>query len=95
MNKGQPYDSVVKKIRLDRPFEDFKFDGEEPTRCDIINGVKVWYNGNLTKLSTSEQLSKIISEGDIYIGAPSDFKDGSIEFESKSGKVQIRKIELE
>lgn len=90
--EGKPHQHVVDKIRTDKEFKDFGFKGQEPQNKEVINGVLVWYNGQLKKEKVSDNLMKITGDGEMYVGIPADCKADNMIFESEIGALQKKKL---
>lgn len=90
--KGKDYRPIVKKIRLDKEFNEYNFKGVEPEKCIIIDRVKIWYNGELVQeKDDNEIIKKVISEGDMCVVLPTDLEDNRIIYKSINGNVQTLK----
>ena len=81
----------VKTIQRNRTFEDFGFKGEEPKNKTCIGKIIIWHEGDLVTDNGSNIITKVLCDGNLYVGLPSDYKEGSMMFESLKGKVQMKK----
>lgn len=89
--RGHPYRKVIKRIRQNRQFEGYGFKVKEPHNKEVYDGVIVWSDEKPASEYVDGVLKKITCDGDMYVGLPREFKDRSIEFESKNGKVFKKK----
>ncbi len=87
---GRDYRPRVDRIRQDKSFEECGFKGEEP-EMKVIDGVKIWYEGEITAGRNYNGIIEVTSEGSMYVGLPSDYKDGSMVFQSIEGKVIVKR----
>lgn len=94
VQEGGAYQPYVEKIRRDRDFEDFGFKGNAPKKKDIVNGVFIWQDGKLITERNAKGTLTIIGEGDMYVGLPADYQDGSIVFDTKGGTVSMKRLAI-
>lgn len=86
VQKGADYVPTIAKIREDKGFEDFGFKGKEPKNKKEIEGIVVWYDGELSEEKDGEK-RKFICDGDIYVGYKNGIEENGVTFESRNGKV--------
>lgn len=88
VKNGEDYSQVRREII----WEDFKFDGKRPEYYRKIDGVDIWYNGELTQISTDSTDSvKVFScIGNIHVVYPNRAKKNLFEFFSEEGTIQER-----
>lgn len=84
------YEPAVEKIRRDMSFRDFGFRGNEAEVMTEINGVKIWHNGEIV-IDRDGNTIIVVCEGDMYVGLPSDFTEGSMTFEAVDGEVMVKR----
>lgn len=90
--KGIDYRPMLKKIRLDKDFNEYGFTGAEPEKCIRVGKVKIWYNGELVQEMDDNNIVKnVTSNGDMFVVLPADLDDNSIIFQSINGRVKIKK----
>lgn len=92
VQKGEDYYPTLKAIREDKDFEDFGFTGEEPKYKRVINGVLIWHNDELTIVEQEDGTTKVVCDGNLYVGVPYGVEDERITFESREGKVMVKKL---
>ncbi len=86
---GKDYRPVVNAIQHDITFKSFGFNGTEPEKHDIVDGVMIWYDGELEwKKDEHEDVMYATSKGDMYVGLPENYKKGKIIFNSVNGNVR-------
>lgn len=88
VKRGEDYLPKVREII----WEDFKFDGKRPEYYRKIDGVDIWYNGELTQISTDSTDSvKVFScIGNIHVVYPNRAKKNLFKFFSEEGTIQER-----
>lgn len=84
------YEQAVERIRRDLSFRDFGFRGDEAEVMTEINGVKIWHNGEIV-IDRDGNTIIVVCEGDMYVGLPSDFTEGSMTFEAVDGEVMVKR----
>lgn len=88
--RGRDYRPHVKRIQEDRDFADYGFRGEEPENNIAIDGVKIWYDGELIQEIDAQDVRHIVEEGNMYVVLPEGYQEGRMTFESVNGKVRIK-----
>lgn len=88
---GGQYEQAVERIRRDLSFRDYGFRGEEPREMTVIRGVKIWHNGEIIIENESNRII-VVCEGDIFVGLPSNFSEGSMTFEAVNGEVNVKRV---
>ena len=88
--RGRDYRPHVKRIQEDRDFADYGFKGEEPENNIAIDGVKIWYDGELIQEIDAQDVRHIVAEGNMYVVLPEGYQEGRMTFESVNGKVRIK-----
>lgn len=88
VKNGEDYSKARREIIWD----DFKFDGKRPKYYREIDGVDIWYNGELTQISTDSTDSvKVFScIGNIHVVYPNRAKKNLFKFFSEEGTIQER-----
>lgn len=84
------YEQAVERIRRDLNFRDFGFRGVEPEVMTEINGVKIWHSGEII-IDRVGNTTIVVCEGDMFVGLPSDFTEGSMTFEPVGGEVTVKR----
>lgn len=84
------YEQAVERIRRDLNFNDYGFRGEEPAEKTEIRGVKIWYNGEVI-IERERNKVIVVCEGDMFVGLPSDFTEGSMIFEAVGGELTVKR----
>lgn len=92
VQKGEDYNPTLKSIREDKDFEDFGFTGKVPKYKRVINGVLIWHNDELTIVEQEDGTTKVVCDGNLYVGVPYGVEDERITFESREGKVMVKKL---
>jgi len=92
VQEGGDYHSILKAIRKDKDFEDFGFKAKVPKYKREINGVLIWCNEELTIDEQEDGITKVVCEGNLYVGVPYGVEDGGITFESREGKVMVKRL---
>lgn len=87
---GGRYEQAVERIRRDLDFREFGFRGEEPNMMTEIRGVKIWYIGEIVVDSEGNKII-VVSDGDMFVGLPSDFTEGSMKFEAVDGEIIVKR----
>ncbi len=87
---GGRYEQAVERIRRDLDFREFGFRGEEPNMMTEIRGVKIWYTGEIVVDSEGNKII-VVSDGDMFVGLPSDFTEGSMKFEAVDGEIIVKR----
>lgn len=89
---GRDYNRVVERIQNDKSFKECGFNGNEPNNSIIVDGVKIWYDGELIQENNGADLTKhFVSEGNMYVLLPRSYKEGRMLFDSSTGQVQFSK----
>lgn len=88
--KGGQYDDVITHTRTTWEENGVFFDGLKPKNEIEISDVRIWYNGNLEHEIINHN-NKIICTKEMCVLLPKDFQEGSMEFYSEVGSVQIKK----
>ena len=63
---------------------------EKPEKYMNVDGVKIWYDGELIQEIDASNVRHIVAEGDMYVGLPEGFQKESMTFESVNGRVMIK-----
>jgi len=92
VQEGGEYHSTLTAIREDKDFEDFGFTGKVPKYKKVINGVLIWHNDKLTIETLEDKITKVVCDGNLYVGVPYGIEDEGITFESHDGKVIVKKL---
>ena len=87
---GGRYEQAVERIRRDLNYRDFGFRGEEPEMMTEIHGVKIWHTGELV-VDREGNIIIVVCDGDMFVGLPSDFTEGSMKFESVDGEIIVKR----
>ena len=87
---GGQYEQVRERIRRDLSYNDFGFRGREPEIKTEINGVRIWHNGEII-VDHEGNKTIVVCEGDMFVGLPSDFTEGSMIFESVNGDITVKR----
>lgn len=87
---GGDYHPRVRRIRDDMGFDDYGFNGEKPEKYMNVDGVKIWYDGELIQEIDASNVRHIVAESDMYVGLQEGFLKGSMTFESVNGRVMIK-----
>ena len=86
---GKDYRPLVNAVQHDITFNSFGFNGTEPGNHDIVDGVMIWYDGELElKIDEKEDVKYATTKGDMYVGLPVNYKGGKIKFNSVNGNVR-------
>lgn len=91
ISEGGRHEPLVDRIQRDRSFEDFDFGGEKPEKSEEIDGVKVWYDGDLIIDEDANNVKHVVCDGNLFVGLPRDYEEGTMVFESTDGRVQIKR----
>lgn len=91
VKRGRDYRPHVKRIQEDKDFADYGFKGEEPENYIAIDGVKIWYDGELIQEVDAKNVRHIATEGNMYVVLPEGYQEGSMTFESVNGKVMVKR----
>ncbi len=94
VKRGQPYKPAVERIRHARSFKEYGFIGKEPRRKTFVGNVTIWHHDDITQELNADGTLTIISEGDLFVGLPTDFHEGNIIFESVNGEVYRGKVNI-
>ena len=87
---GGRYEQAVERIRRDLNYRDFGFRGEEPEMMTEIHGVKIWHTGEIV-VDREGNIIIVVCDGDMFVGLPSDFTEGSMKFEAVDGKIIVKR----
>lgn len=86
VKRGEDYLPKVREII----WEDFKFDGERPPYHRIIEGVIIWYSGNLIENDLKDGVRGFTCTGDVHVVYPNKAKQHLYKFISEDGSIQER-----
>lgn len=89
--RGGNYQPVVERIQRARSFEDFGFQGKEPQHKTVIGKVIVWHNDEIVKERNADGSITVIGVGDMYVGLPNNYQEGSMHFETLQGEVKMKR----
>lgn len=92
VKRGGDYQPTVKKIRLDKSFEEYGFRGNEPQYKAIIDGAVIWHNDELLTERQNNGSILVIGAGDMFVILPAGYPDDYFTFESLSGTVQVKRM---
>lgn len=67
VKRGGDYQPSVKKIKLDKSFEESRFRGKKPRFKTIIDGAVIWHNDELLKERFNNGSTLVIGAGDMYV----------------------------
>lgn len=90
VKRGGDYKPAVKKIRLDKCFEECGFRGEEPRYKSIIDRAVIWHNDEVLTERQNNGSVLVIGGGDMFVFLPAGYSDDCFTFESLSGSVQVK-----
>ena len=71
-------------------YRDFGFRGEEPEMMTEIHGVKIWHTGEIV-VDREGNIIIVVCDGDMFVGLPSDFTEGSMKFEVVDGEIIVKR----
>ena len=90
IKNGRDYNRVLERIQIDKSFNECGFRGKEPDNSILVDGVKIWYEGELIQENNDVDLTKhFVSEGNMYVSLPRNYKEGRMLFDSINGQVQF------
>lgn len=87
---GGEYRALVERIRHDKGFEEYGFNGKEPSHKTIVDGAIIWHDSELTREKVSETTIHYSCDGDLYVCLPKG-KEERMVFESRNGGRVVKK----
>lgn len=91
IKKGRDYQPIVDRIKYNKSFMDYGFDGLEPENKLVFENVVVWCHDVPSVVQNDDGITIVVSAGDIFVGLPKDYQEGKIEFISSNGTVKKKK----
>lgn len=94
IKRGEKYQPIVEKIRLERSFEEWGFNGKEPRFKNVIDDATIWHNDKLLTEKKEDGNIIVIGTGDIFVGIPASYPEEHITIVSLDGEVQVKNLEV-
>ncbi len=82
--------SIVSIAMADWTINGCHFVGNRPSKTLAMNGVRVWYNGTLRHVRTSNGIQYWEGTNEICVLYPKDYSGPKYEFLSTGGTVQVQ-----